>query len=161
MTIKFKADNLQKHKELSDAIKSNLALDGTSIKEKEGHGAYYGSLPEELDKKTVEAVANYNSRFITASHIAIGEMAAECFNKNKDATEVEAELGYFGKSDKINVSVSREKVYQNHMATGDQPKEITKHLVMKTSVSSTSAKGYGLKSIRDSMSEEFRDNFNK
>lgn len=157
MSVNFKSDNIQKHKELSDGIKGNLeVVGGNTVKEKEGHGAYYANLPEGIDRKTVEEVAKYNTRFVTASHIAVGEVAAEIFKNDKTINEVNAQIGYFGKTDTIDIGVSRTKVYQNHLADDPADKEITKHLVMKTTVTSQSAKGYGLKAIRESMSEEFQ-----
>lgn len=161
MTVNFKADNLQKHKPLSSKIKEACVVDGTSIKETESHSAYYGNLPEGITKKEVEELAKYNSKFVTAAHVAVGEMASEIFVKDKNASEVNAQIGYFAKTDDISIAVSRSKIYQNHLAENEADKEVTKHLVMKTTVTSQSVKGYGLKSVRESMSEEFQGLFKK
>lgn len=161
MSVNFKTENLQKHKELSDNIRNSLTTEGTSVKEKEGHSAYYSNLPEGITSKTVEDIAKYNTKFVTAAHVAIGELASEVFVKDKSAQQVEAEIGFFGKQDKINITVDRSKTYQNHLAENDADKEVTKHLVMKTTVTSQSVKGYGLKAVRESMSEEFQGLFKK
>jgi hypothetical protein len=161
MSVNFKTENLQKHKELSDKIRENLVAEGTLVKEKEPHLAYYDNLPEGVNQKQVEEIAKYNTKFVTAAHVAIGELASEVFVKDKTAQQVEAELGFFGKQDKINITVDRSKTYQNHLAENDADKEVTKHLVMKTTVTSQSVKGYGLKAVRESMSEEFQGLFKK
>ena len=159
--VNFKNQTVQRHKELADRIKDSLVVEDTSIKEKESHSAYYDNLPEGVDRKSVEEISKYNGKFITAAHVAIGELAADVFSKNKKAEEVNAEVGFFGKTDSVSVNVSREKTYTNHLAEGKESEEITKALVMKTTVTTQSAKGYGLKSVRASMSEEFSDLFKK
>lgn len=159
--VNFKSATVQKHKDLSDKIKESLLVEDTSIKEKESHSAYFDNLPEGVDKKSVEEISKYNGKFITAAHVAIGEIAADIFSKNKKAEEVNAEIGFFGKTDSVAVNVAREKTYTNHLAENGASEEITKALVMKTTVTTQSAKGYGLKSVRASMSEEFSDLFKK
>jgi len=161
MAVNFKSENLAKHKDLSDSIKSNLNVEGHSIKEKESHGSYYSNLPDGVEKKHVEEIAKYNSKYITAAHVAVGELAAEVFLKDKSDTPVEAEIGIFGKQDTLNITVDRSKTYQNQFGESEADKQITKHLVMKTTVNSQGMKGYGLKSVRDHMSEEFQGLFKK
>lgn len=161
MAVNFKTEALAKHKDLSNSIKDHLDVSGTTIKEKEPHSAYYANLPEGISKKEVEEIAKYNSKFVTAAHVAVGEMASEIFVKDKSASEVNATVGFFGKSDSIDITVNRSKTYQNHLATNEAEKEVTKHLVMKTTVTSQSVKGHGLKSVREAMSEEFQGLFKK
>jgi hypothetical protein len=161
MAVNFKNETVQKYKDLSDKIKEELVVEGASIKEKESHSAYFNNLPEGVTKKQVEEVAKYNSKFVTASHLAVGELAADVFKSNKSIDQVEAELGYFGKQDTINMTVFREKTYQNHLAKDPSEKEVTKHLVMQSTVTSQSVKGYGIKALRDAMSEEFESMFKK
>lgn len=161
MAVNFKSENIQKHKELSDKIKDTLEVSGSTIKEKEPHSAYFSNLPEGITRKNVEDLSKYNSKFITASHVAVGELAADIFKSNKNIDQVEAEIGYFGKTDSVNISVFKEKTYQNHLAKDPSEKEITKHLVMQSTITSQSIKGSGLKSVKDSMSQEFEDMFKK
>lgn len=157
MAVNFKSENISRHRELADKIKENLTTEGSLIREKEVGSAYLSNLPEGIDKKHVEDISKYNSKFITAAHVAVGEVASDLFVSDKKLQEVDAEIGYFGKSDKMNISVARQKTYQNHFDSDNPDAEITKHLVMKTTVASNSVKGYGLKSIRASMAEEFKD----
>lgn len=161
MSVSFKSENIQKHRDLSDKIKDALEVSGCIIKEKEPHSAYYSNLPEGISKKEVEEVAKYNSKFVTAAHVAVGELTSDIFLADKTVSNVDAQIGFFGKSDTIDINVSRSRTYQNHLAENDADKEITKHLVMKTTVTSQSVKGYGLKAARDSMSEEFQGMFKK
>ena len=159
--VNFKSDNIQKYKDLSDKIKDGLTVTGTVIKEKETHGTYYANLPEGHTQKTVEELSKYNSKFVTASHVAVGELASDIFKTDVAATQVEASVGFFGKSDTIDITVNRTKTYQNHLAENEADKEIVKHLVMKATVTTQSTKGYGVKAVKESMSEEFQGMFNK
>ena len=161
MTVKFKSESIQKYRDLVDSIKDNLEVNGTNIKEKESHSAYYANLPEGITKTQVETISKYNSKFVTASHVAIGEMAADIFQKDKNAQQVYGSIGFFSKSDSIDITVNRSKTYQNHLAENEADKEVTKHLVMKAIVTTQSSKGYGVKSIKEAMSEEFQDMFKK
>jgi len=161
MTVKFKSENIQKYRDLVDSIKDNLEVNGTNIKEKESHSAYYANLPEGITKTQVETISKYNSKFVTASHVAIGEMAADIFQKDKNAQQVYGSIGFFSKSDSIDITVNRSKTYQNHLAENEADKEVTKHLVMKAIVTTQSSKGYGVKSVKEAMSEEFQDMFKK
>lgn len=161
MSVNFKAENLQKHSELAAKVKSCLVVNGATIKEGESHSAYIANLPEGHTAKSVEELSKYNGKFVTATHIAVGELAAEVFKENKGIETIEAEVGYFGKTDAINISVSRTKTFQNHLAKDPSEKEVVKQLVMHTTVTSSSVKGSGLKAVRDSMSEEFAGMFSK
>lgn len=158
MTVNFKSENLQKHQPLATKIKETLVVDGSAIKEEESHKAYFENLPEGIDKSTVENVAKYNQNFVTAAHVAVGEIAADQFNKNKELNRMDAKLGFFGKRDNVELTVHREKEYRNNFAETEEEKTLKKHLVINSSVSSSD---YGLKSIRDSMSEEFSNSFAK
>lgn len=158
MAVKFQNDTVTKHKVLSDAIKGSLSAEGTTIKETESHGAYFGNLPEGIAKETAENLAKYNNDFVAASHIAIGEMAGDIFQSNKDAQKVEAAIGFFGKRDKVTATVHRTKTFRNNFAENEADKELTKHLVIQSTVQTS---GFGLKSVRESMSEEFKDKYSK
>ena len=160
MAVNFNSEHLQKHKPLSDAIKDSLTAEGSSIKEKESHGAYFANVPEELGitPQQIEDLSKYNNRFVTAAHVAIGEMAGDMFNNDSSLNRVDAKVGFFGKRDEVEITVHREKVYRNNFAENEEDKELRKPLVMSTTISSA---GYGLKSVRDAMSEEFKDRFVK
>lgn len=161
MAVNFKNETVKKHSDLSDKIKENLVVEENTIKEKESHSAYYNCLPEGIDKKTVDELTKYNSKFVTASHVAVGEMAADLMLNNSAINEVNAEIGYFGKSDKIEINVTRKKTYQNHLTDDPTKKEVIKHLVMHSSIDSISSKGYGIKAVKEAMSEEFQGMFKK
>lgn len=158
MAVNFKSDSLTKHKELSDKIKGGLTAEGSSIKEAESHSAYFGNLPEGIERKVVEDIAKYNNSFVAAAHVAIGEMAGDIFQADKKIDKVEAQVGFFGDKDKITATVNRSKTYRNNFAETEEDKELTKHLVISSTVHTS---GTGLKSIRNAMSEEFKDKFAK
>ncbi len=155
MTIKFSSEAVYKYRELADSVKENLEYADGSIREKESHSAYYAGLPDGFTKEKVEDLSKYNAKFNTAAHVAVGEVASDVFKKHKDIDSVEAEVGFFGSQDKLSMTVSRQKTYNNFLANEGEPKEVTKHLAMKTTVTTHSAKGYGLKSVREAMGEEF------
>lgn len=161
MSVVFKSENIQKYKPLADSIKEGLEVQGNTVKEKEPHSVYYANLPEGITKKEVEDLSKYNTKFITAAHVAVGEIASDIFQKDSAAMQVDASVGFFGKTDSIDLTVNRTRTYQNHLAENEADKEIVKHLVMKATVNTQSAKGYGVKSVKESMSEEFQGMFNK
>ena len=158
MSVHFKADQLQKHRPLSDKIKESLEVTGSAIRETESHKAYFDNLPEGVDKTIVENVAKYNQNYVAAAHVAVGEIAADQFNTNKELTRMDAKVGFFGKRDSIELTAHRTKEFRNNFAENENDKTITKNLVINSSVSSSD---YGLKSIRDAMSEEFTNSFAK
>jgi len=158
MSVNFKAEALQKHQPLAAKIKDSLVVEGPAIKEEESHKAYFDNLPEGLDKSIVENVAKYNQSYVTAAHVAVGEIAAEQYNANSDLTRMDAKIGFFGKRDCIELTVHREKEFRNNFAENEEDKIRKKHLVINSSVSSSD---YGLKSVRDAMSEEFSNTFAK
>lgn len=158
MSVNFKADSLQKHQPLAAKIKESLVVEGSKAREEESHKAYFDNLPEGIDRATVENVAKYNQNYVSASHVAVGEIAAEQFNNNKDLNRMDVEIGFFGKRDKIELTVHREKEFRNNFAENEEDKVRKKHLVINSSISSSD---YGLKSIRDAMSEEFTNSFAK
>lgn len=158
MSVNFKSENLAKHKVLSDKIKESLVVEGSNIKEEESHSAYFGNLPEGLEKKTVQQVAKYNQDFVSATHVAIGELAAGIFKDDAEVDKVNASVGFFGTRDKVSAVVNRTKSFRNNFAEKEEDKELVKHLVMSTKVETS---GSGLKAIREAMSEEFKDKFAK
>lgn len=158
MSVKFNSESLAKHSDLAGKIKTTLNVDAGTIKEEESHKAYYENLPEGIDKAVVEDVAKYNQSFVAAAHVAVGELAAEQFNNNSELNRVDAEIGFFGKRDKVAMTVHREKTFRNNFAETEEEKTLKKHLVINSSVSSAD---YGLKSVRDAMSEEFSNSFAK
>lgn len=159
--MKFKNETVQKHQELADKIKENFEVSASSIKEKEAHSSYYGNLPEGVDRKTVDELSKYNSKFVTAAHVAVAETAAEIFKKDKSTDKVYATLGFFGPNDSIDIQVDRTKTFTNHLAKNEDDKEVVKHLHMNTNVTIKSAKGMSIKAVKDAIGDEFKNSFNK
>ena len=155
MTIEFDFKNKEKYKDISDKVKSKLTYQDGKISEEESHSCYYENLPEGITKEVVDKISKYNNKFIIGAHIAFAEMASDVFlNKDKNIETINAEVGYFGPHDSLKVTIDKSKKYNNFLAT-DGETEITKHLVMKAEVTSTSSKPYGLKSVREALSQEF------
>lgn len=158
MTVNFKTDSLKKHEPLTGEIKKSLTVEGSTIKETESHFAYFQNLPEQISKEQVETLAKYNNQFVQSSHIAVGELATEAMLANPDLTRMDAKLGFFGPRDSVEMTVHRDKTYRNNFAENEEDKELKKSLVMNTSINTS---GYGLKAIKDSMSEEAKGLFAK
>lgn len=156
MSVTFKNETVSKHRELADVIKGNLTVDGTVIKEKEAHLAYNSSLPEGLTPETVKAVAKHNANFIKAAHVAIGETAASVFTKDKAADKITGQLGFNAPSDSLHFTAERSRVYPNPQAGEGEPTKVTKHLVLTMT---DDIRGQSVKSLRDAMSEEFKNQF--
>lgn len=158
MSVKFEAEALKKHKDHVDNIKKGLVVEGTTIKEAESHSSYFAGLPEGFDREKVEALAKYNNQYVQSAHIAVGELAAETIMANNEITRMDAKIGYFGPRDNIEITVYKDKTYRNNFAEKEEDKELKKTLVMNTSINTS---GYGLKSIKDLMSEEAKGLFSK
>lgn len=154
--VTFKSEALQKHRELADAIKSNLKVEGAVITEDKSHKPYNENLPEGITVETVKTIAKYNNQFVRSAHLAVGETAAGILNKDKNLDRVQAKVGFFASSDSVNMTVDRSKTYPNPQAKDGQPEKITKHLVISTSMD---IRGQGLKSVKEEMSTEFKDRF--
>ena len=156
MTVNFKNEAVGKHREMADVIKGNLVVEGTVIKEKEEHMAYNATLPEGLTPDTVKAVAKHNANFIKASYVAVGETAAGVFVKDKATDKVTAQLGYNAPSDSLQFTAERSRVYPNPQAGEGEPTKVTKNLVLTMT---DDIRGQSVKSLRDAMSEEFKNQF--
>lgn len=154
----FTHDIATKNRSLVDSIKGNLQHEGAVIKEKTVHQAYDQNLPEGLTPEIIKELSHYNGTFANATRVAIGEMAAEIFNADKEVNRVEGSVGYFAHGDSMNVTVDRTRKYVNPKTTGEDDKTVTKHLVITDSFE---LKGASYKSLKDSMSTEFANTFSK
>ena len=158
MAITFQNEKLNKNRELVDKIKDGLAYADAVVAETESHSAYFGNLPEGLTKEVVTDVHKYNDKFIAASHVALGEMTAEAFVKNKDVDRVVGKVGFFGPKDSIETVTDRNKTYPNSFAKEGEPNTIEKDFVMKSTVTTG---GYGLKGVMRMMAEDYAANHKK
>lgn len=154
----FNHDFATKNHSLVVSIKGNLEYEGAVIKEKSPHHAYDQNLPEGLTPELIKELSRYNGTFANATRLAIGEMAAEIFNADKEVNRVEGSVGYFAHGDSMNVTVDRTRTYANPKATGEDDKTVTKHLVITDSFE---LKGASCKSLKDSMSTQFANTFSK
>lgn len=160
MAVKFKNETVEKYQDLAVKIKDNLEASGSTIKEKEERKPYYENLPEGITEEQVKELSKYNAKYMTAAHVAVGEVAAEIMLKNNSIDQVRAEVGFFGPHDSISFTIDREKVYQNHLSS-DGPKEVVKNLVITSSADIQSARGISLKAVREAMGAEFKNMLKK
>jgi hypothetical protein len=159
--MKFTSDVVAKYQDLANNIAEGLEVADTNIKEKETHGTYYANLPEGQTKHTIAELDKYNRRYITATHIAAAQVAADIFKKSKSVNTLHASVGFFGPNDSIDIKIDRSKTFNNHLAKDEANKEITKHLNMMTTVTIKSCKGTSIKNVKDAIGEEFKGMFSK
>ena len=93
-SVQFKNDPVGKFRDLADAIKNNTVRDGAVITEKETNASYNSHLPEGVTPDTVKAISKYNSQYLKASTLAVGELAAEAFLEDKNLQSVTATIGF-------------------------------------------------------------------
>lgn len=163
MALQFNSTRIDAHRELADKIKEGAKVDAGNrqITEVTPGGTYMGNLPEGLTPELVAAKAAYDSRFLSASHVAVGELAAEIFNNDQEAKEVSAAFGYGDARGKVSFDVTRQAEYRNSFAKEGEPTHVTKHLVMSATVHATSNIGHGLKALREDLAEQFVGSFKK
>jgi len=159
-SVQFKNDPVGKFRDLADAIKNNTVRDGAVITEKEVNASYNSHLPEGVTPDTVKAISKYNSQYLKASTLAVGELAAEAFLEDKSLQSVTATIGFQAPGDAYKFSVDRSREFPVPRAKGEDPstpqKKVTKHLHIERTVEIT---GQSIKSVSSVMSEEFKDRF--
>ena len=152
--VEIKTDRTEKYRVIADTFRKNIEVDvketSADIKETEPRSTYEQCLPESLSMKEVQAVEDYNANFISGVALGLGEEALEIYQKNKKVTEVNANIDYFGKGSKLNVSSQREETYPNPAPGGES---ITKHNVIKVQATTKSAKGASPKPLFKDISE--------
>lgn len=156
MSVRFNGEAIEKHRALADSIKTGCKIDGTSINETESHTAYNANLPEGVTTETVKTLSKYNANFVKAAHVAVGELSADILSKDKSVEKTIAKIGYFAPGDSLSFTTERSRVYPNPQAAEGEPNKVTKNLVLTMT---TDIRGQSVKSIRDTMSESFKNQF--
>jgi hypothetical protein len=151
----------QDYNALASKIKENLAVQDGAIEEKEKHSVYDQNLPDGITPETVKSISKYNASFVNASHIAVGQMAAELFKEDKKKQTVNASIGFFGPDDTVDITVHRSKTFTNSFAKEGEPKEVEKTLYMQSSTTVRSNNGSGLRSLKEELSKELSSMFKK
>lgn len=159
MSHQFKNEALNKHRELANAVKEHLQVEGSVISEKEEHSAYNATLPEGLTPELVDKLSKHTGKFITAAHVAINELATDIFTGDKSINTVTAQVGVFAKGDKIKSVIEREKSFTVHLDKTKEPTVTTKNLVSTRSVELDFQSAPGLKAAIGHMQQEYRDTF--
>ncbi len=159
MAFKFNSDKTEAHRTLADAIIGGVTRDDKTgvISETEQGSVYMGNLPEGLTPELVKAKAEYDTRFLSAAHVAAAEVAADMFMTNCELQQVKGNIGYADQKGSILFNIDRSVEYRNSFAKEGDPQTITKHLVMTATVNTASGTGHGLKSLRADMSEQFAE----
>lgn len=126
-------------KDLAEALKKDLTVnkDGTT---EVAADTYIKNMPEGVTEEMAKAVQSYNTNFIAAATLAVGETSIPVMKKNKDLERVSAVFPTIGKD---NVSVVFDRVRENSF-TNPQTKE--RELVIKNGATTVGYEVYGAKS---------------
>lgn len=162
MSVTFQNEALAKHRELADAIKKTLKVEGPQIVETESHQAYNSNLPEGITPETVKEISKYNQQYLKASTLAVGEVAADAFQKDRELKELSATVGFNAPNDNYHFSIERQREFpipRRSDEPADAPRRTkVKHLHIERTVDLGST---SIKSVTSVMSEEFEGMFNK
>ncbi|WP_396190493.1 hypothetical protein [Flavobacterium sp.] len=154
--VVFTSDAIDKVRDIADSIKSGVQNASGHFTETDSHSAYNAHLPEGVTPAVVKEVASYNSRFIKAAHVAVGELAGTQFAGDKHAQRVTARVGYFAPTDNLDFTAERQRSYPNPQAKDGEDARVTKSLVLTMT---EDVRGHTVKSLRDTMSEQFAQKF--
>lgn len=137
---------------MADKIYSTLQrADNSTITASES--IYQDCLPENLTLETVMNVRQHDGDFIAASTKAVGDYAVNQMANTKEITELTSKINIGGK-DNVSTTVLRTKEFTNSFAKEGEPKTITKHGVVTTTVELQHTRNIGaLKQARNDISE--------
>lgn len=156
MSVRFNGEIVEKSRELADAIKAGCEVKGNHISEKESHSAYNAHLPEGFTPDSIKELGKYHANYVRAAHIAAGELSADIFKKDSNAKTATMSVGYFVPTDGLNFTVERSRQYPNPQAGDGSEDKITKDLVITMGATH---KANSVKSLRNAMSEQFKNSF--
>lgn len=153
--------SIQKYENLANKIKEGMKYDKENnvINEVEEHSVYNKNLPEGVTPEVIKNITNYNSEFINAAHIAVGDMAADIFKQNKNIENTTANIGFFGPKDSISITANRKMEFTNSFAKPGEEQTVVKNLHLKGVVEIKSNNGIGLKKIKEEISQTFAGRF--
>lgn len=112
--------------------------------------AFYKTLPEGLDEKTVKTVLSHKADVVAALTLLTGEVGEETLKKDKSMESVSAHMK-FGKFGDVNTSYTRSQVGRK---TPTDPTEVTRYGTTSIRVREFSGRPRGeLKKVRTMLTE--------
>lgn len=156
----FTGDTVAPFRDLADKIKDNVEVTGAVISETTPRGVYEGNLPEGVTMAAVSALSKYNHNYVQAARVAVAEVSADMFAKDKDLTTVTSSLGYFNKGDTLDIRATRHASYRvpGKVAEGEEPKRVDRQMVLNTDIN---FRGQSGSALRDVISEQAVGFFSK
>lgn len=157
----FTGTAVSKNRDLADKIKANLKTEGAAqIVEEKPREAYEGNLPDGITMDTVKAVGSYNNEFVNAARLAVAEVAADMFTKDKELTTVQSKLGYYQSRDSVQIRAERSKVSRvpTAMEPGAERVETTRYMALTTVLDHYGTSGA---TLRAEISEQAANLFGK
>lgn len=115
MSEKVKEEAVESIEEVAfDDVKFNVEVDGEKASISLEDAKYFPEKLKEagIDKKTFEAVASFEKKYLNTVTAAAIEETGNVFNKNKDVKSVNGQLSFgYNKSEAIKLNVVKEKTY--------------------------------------------------
>lgn len=122
---------------------------------------YIEQMPATLTKEVVEAVADYNTKFVAASGHAFGKVSEEAMKKHKTIETTEGAFPMIAK-DKVTHSYNREVTSTNAFAKTDADKTVTNFGVLHTTLEVRAGKNKGqLSAVRSALKASAMESFVK
>lgn len=146
--------------ELAGKVKEGLTIDNktgiiTAIPD-----LYTRLLPETVTKETIEALQAHNTRMVSATTLAVGEIAMPVLKKNKELEEASLKLSMVGK-DAMNVTLARSRQVPSRNEDGTTGTQ-TKYGSVSVSIDEYSTGPRGdFKKVKQFLSEQAMTAFGK
>jgi hypothetical protein len=137
--------------DMSNKIYASMSTNGDTVTAADD--IYQQCLPENLTMDTVLEVRRQDGDFIAATASAVGRYAIELMKKDPKRDEVTARFDMGGK-DSTTHTVVRSKTFSNSFAKEGEPKEVTKHGVVTTTVEYQHTRNVGdLKAVKKEIAD--------
>lgn len=164
MSIKTKAiftgTTIAPFRDLADKIKDSVGVVDATISETTPRAVYENNLPEGVTMVQVGALSKYNHNYVQAARVAVAEISADLFAKDKELTTTTASLGYFNKGDTVDIRATRHASYRvpGKVTDGEEPARVDRLMVLSTDVNFRAQSGTAL---RNEISEQAAGFFSK
>lgn len=139
----------QSTKDLASHIQDALSIDAKTGVVTLADGTYVKHLPEGVSESSVRKLQDYNSEFIAAAALAVGEAGVPVLKKNKDLEKLDLEATTVGK-DSIGVVFARSR--EDRVPGTD--KTVTQYGAVRATMTNYSTKPVGqFKAVKDHLND--------
>lgn len=147
---KFTGKAIDRLTALVEHVRENVEWKEDVIGEKEKGAVLFGSLPEGLDRETVEKYENHRNDVINALHVVMPEMAADKFHKDKDLQRVKGSVSIGTRNDTVTLTMDKERNFP--IPGTDRKAQKFMHVTTSEKIG-----GRGLKAIQEEVSAQFKE----